>query len=80
MATHRAHVSIDKAKCAPCSSLICMGVCPLGILEQGKDKKPQVADTEACTQCGVCADLCPTKAITTNKKTKTDSGDFSGKV
>ncbi|MCW4010204.1 MAG: 4Fe-4S binding protein [Candidatus Bathyarchaeota archaeon] len=64
MDTHRQHVSIDLTKCAPCPGLVCVGVCPQGVLEEGKDKKPQVGDASACTQCGVCADLCPTKAIT----------------
>jgi NAD-dependent dihydropyrimidine dehydrogenase PreA subunit len=58
-----AHVSINYAKCAPCSGLICVGVCPQGILEIGSDNKPHVTDMASCNQCGVCADLCPTKAI-----------------
>ncbi|MCW4017206.1 MAG: 4Fe-4S binding protein [Candidatus Bathyarchaeota archaeon] len=72
MVTHRAHVTIDHAKCISCLGLLCVGVCPVGILEEGENKKPRVVDEKACTQCGVCADLCPAKAITVNKKIKTD--------
>jgi NAD-dependent dihydropyrimidine dehydrogenase PreA subunit len=39
-------------------------VCPQGLFELGKDKKPELVDELACNQCGVCANLCPTKAIT----------------
>jgi NAD-dependent dihydropyrimidine dehydrogenase PreA subunit len=67
MDTKKAHVTIDQAKCAPCKQLTCIGVCPQGILELGKSRKPQVSDDAACTQCGVCADLCPTKAITVTR-------------
>jgi NAD-dependent dihydropyrimidine dehydrogenase PreA subunit len=59
----KAQVSIDYAKCAPCSGLLCVGVCPQGILEVGSDNKPHIIDVASCSQCGVCADLCPTKAI-----------------
>jgi len=64
MDKHTAYVSIDYSKCAPCSGLVCIGVCPLGILETGTDKKPQIVDIASCTQCEVCANLCPSKAIT----------------
>ena len=70
MDTQKQPVSIDHAKCPPCSGLICVGVCPVGVLEQGTDKKPQVADAASCTRCGVCAELCPTKAITVVKAEK----------
>jgi 4Fe-4S ferredoxin len=63
MDKQNAHVSIDYNKCAPCSELVCVGVCPLGILELGVNKKPQMVDLASCTQCSVCANLCPTNAI-----------------
>jgi NAD-dependent dihydropyrimidine dehydrogenase PreA subunit len=59
----KAQVSIDYAKCAPCSALLCVGVCPQGILEIGSDNKPHIIDVASCTQCAVCVDLCPSKAI-----------------
>ncbi len=66
MDQHKAIVSIDYAKCAPCSTLLCVGACPQGILEAGVDNKPQVIDGDSCNQCGVCANLCTLKAITIN--------------
>jgi NAD-dependent dihydropyrimidine dehydrogenase PreA subunit len=56
-------VLIDTAKCAPCTGQICIGVCPQGALEEGKNRKPQVINVVECTKCGVCVNLCPTKAI-----------------
>jgi NAD-dependent dihydropyrimidine dehydrogenase PreA subunit len=35
-------------------------------LEEGKSRKPQVIDVVQCTRCGICVNLCPTKAITIN--------------
>ncbi|MCW4044592.1 MAG: ferredoxin [Candidatus Bathyarchaeota archaeon] len=63
MGKPKAYVSFDYAKCPPCSGTVCVGVCPLGVLEVGSDGKPHVADAAECTVCGVCADLCPCKAI-----------------
>ena len=70
MDKHKAHVSIDRKKCAPCAGLVCIGVCPEGILEQAADKKPKVADEVSCTLCGVCVNLCPTKALTITQTEK----------
>ena len=67
MDKHKAPIAVDQAKCTPCKGLICVGVCPVGILEPAENKKPQVSDAAACTMCGVCVDLCPTKAITVNR-------------
>jgi len=64
---HKSFIVIDTAKCAPCPGLICVGVCPQGVLEEGKNKKPQVIDGVPCTRCGVCVNLCPAKAITIKK-------------
>jgi NAD-dependent dihydropyrimidine dehydrogenase PreA subunit len=71
MDTKKARVSIDHTKCTPCAAATCMGVCPQGILEPDANKKPKVNDDSGCTQCGVCADLCPTKAITISQKQST---------
>lgn len=66
MDKHKSLIVIDYAKCSPCSGLICVDVCPQGILEVRADGKPQVIDVVSCTQCGVCANFCPAKAITVN--------------
>ena len=60
-------VSIDYVKCLPCSGLICVGVCPTGVFEAGTDGKPQIVDLDSCSHCGVCAKLCPVKAIIINE-------------
>ncbi|MEM3000448.1 MAG: 4Fe-4S binding protein [Candidatus Bathyarchaeia archaeon] len=57
-------IAIGYAKCSPCAALICIGVCPSGVLEKGIDGKPQMIEESSCTRCGVCASLCPTQAIT----------------
>ncbi|MBT0160038.1 4Fe-4S ferredoxin [Candidatus Bathyarchaeota archaeon A05DMB-2] len=67
MDTHRSPILIDYAKCSPCQWLICVGVCPLSVFEQGSDGKPEPTDAASCNQCGVCAYLCPTKAITVTR-------------
>jgi 2-oxoglutarate ferredoxin oxidoreductase subunit delta len=64
-------IRIDYVKCAPCSALICVGVCPLGVLEAGKDGKPKIVEVTSCTRCGVCEDLCPEKAIIINQSEPT---------
>ena len=57
-------IIIDYAKCPPCSELICIGVCPVGIIEQDENQKPTIINFSSCTKCGVCINLCPAKAIT----------------
>jgi NAD-dependent dihydropyrimidine dehydrogenase PreA subunit len=60
----KSFILIDTTKCTPCAGLICIGVCPQGALEEGKNGKPQIVDVAQCTRCGVCLNLCPAKAIT----------------
>ena len=66
MDKHKAPLTIDASKCPPCTGQICIGVCPQGALEEGKNRKPQVIALVQCTKCGVCVNLCPSKAITIN--------------
>jgi len=61
-------VLIDYTKCPPCSGLICIGVCPLAVLEESTNGKPQIEDEASCNRCGVCANLCPEKAIKINQE------------
>ena len=67
MGKHNSMILIDYDKCPPCSTLICVGVCPLGVLETGTNGKPQIVDVVSCTRCEVCANLCPAKAIIINQ-------------
>lgn len=57
-------IIINYSKCPPCATLICAGVCPVGIIEQDNKQKPVITDISSCTKCGVCINLCPSKAIT----------------
>jgi len=67
MGKHNSIILIDYAKCSPCPELICVGVCPFGVLEADTKGKPQIVDAVFCTRCGVCANLCPAKAIIINQ-------------
>ena len=67
MEKHKSFLLIDYTKCPPCSTLICIGVCPFGVLEVGANSKPQIIDIVSCTGCGVCVSLCPANAITVNQ-------------
>ncbi|MBN1357421.1 4Fe-4S binding protein [Candidatus Bathyarchaeota archaeon] len=60
-------IVIDYGKCPPCSGLICIGVCPLAVLEEGANGKPKIVDEASCNRCDVCANLCPEKAININQ-------------
>ncbi|HLC00971.1 MAG TPA: 4Fe-4S dicluster domain-containing protein [Candidatus Bathyarchaeia archaeon] len=66
MPERKPFISFDRRKCSGCVSLICIGVCPQGILEADAEGKPRIADVSACTLCGVCVNLCPQKAVTVN--------------
>jgi pyruvate ferredoxin oxidoreductase delta subunit len=57
---------IDDSKCTPCknqrpSCFICWLYCPEGVV---KRSIPVEIDLEYCKGCGICAEECPTKAIT----------------
>jgi len=61
-------IIINSSKCPPCKTLICAGVCPMGIIELGENQKPVIIDYSSCTKCAVCISLCPSKAITLEEK------------
>lgn len=64
-------IIINYSKCPPCSTLICAGVCPVGIIEKGENQKPVITDISSCTKCGVCINLCPSQAITLEQQNQT---------
>jgi NAD-dependent dihydropyrimidine dehydrogenase PreA subunit len=68
MGKHDSVILIDYDKCSPCSGLICIGVCPVAVLEEGTNGKPEIADETSCTKCEVCVNLCPDKAIVINQE------------
>ncbi|MDX1814183.1 MAG: 4Fe-4S binding protein [Candidatus Bathyarchaeia archaeon] len=55
-------ITIDYFKCMECSSYTCVDCCAMAVFNL-KDGKPEIVDLDACTQCGICADLCSKKAI-----------------
>jgi NAD-dependent dihydropyrimidine dehydrogenase PreA subunit len=61
-------IIIDYEKCTPCPELKCVDTCPWGVFQVGPDKKPRVLDAASCSQCGICENLCPTKAIKVKRK------------
>jgi NAD-dependent dihydropyrimidine dehydrogenase PreA subunit len=56
-------IIIDYFKCMNCSSFTCVDCCAMAVFNL-KDGKPEIVDLDSCTLCGICADLCPKKAIT----------------
>ena len=71
MDKHSSKIIINYSKCPPCATLICAGVCPVGIIEQDEKQKPVITDISSCTKCGVCINLCPSKAITLEQQKQT---------
>ncbi|HHH79657.1 MAG: 4Fe-4S binding protein [Thermoplasmata archaeon] len=51
---------LDKDKCIKC--LRCWIFCPEGTIIRKKDDSVEI-DYEYCKGCGVCANVCPVKAI-----------------
>ncbi len=67
----------DSAKCSGCRA--CLAACSLHMFDENNPKKaalkivphfpiPGVFEVKVCTQCGECADVCPTDAILQNEK------------
>ncbi|MDR1539777.1 MAG: 4Fe-4S binding protein [Clostridiales bacterium] len=56
------YAQVDKDKCAAC--LTCMRVCPHGamMLDEGGSSMRNL--NKSCFACGICAGMCPAKAIT----------------
>jgi len=52
----------DPAKCTKC--LLCTLFCPDGAIHWDKQKGDIEFDMNYCKGCGICANECPTKAIT----------------
>ncbi|MDY6911675.1 MAG: 4Fe-4S binding protein, partial [Chloroflexota bacterium] len=52
---------VDEDKCVAC--LTCVRACPFGVPKFG-DRNAVVIEAAACQGCGICASVCPRKAIT----------------
>ncbi|MDD5254995.1 MAG: 4Fe-4S binding protein [Candidatus Omnitrophica bacterium] len=58
-------IKIDKERCKGC--LLCIGVCPKGLMVQAKELnrrgvKPaeqKETDAQSCSGCALCAIICP---------------------
>jgi Fe-S-cluster-containing hydrogenase component 2 len=68
---------VDNAKCSGCRA--CLVACSLNLFKESNPKKaalrliphfpaPGVFEMKVCTQCGECAQVCPTEAIKKNGK------------
>lgn len=51
---------VDADRCAAC--LTCVRACPFGVPVIGKEKVAEI-EAAACHGCGICASVCPRKAI-----------------
>ena len=67
----------DSAKCCGCRS--CLVACSLNLFTENNPRKaalrivphfpePGVYEVKVCTQCGECAEVCPTGAIQLNER------------
>lgn len=57
-----ATLSVDREKCTGCR--VCLDVCPRAVLRLAADKRVEIADLDACMECGACAKNCAFGAIT----------------
>ncbi len=68
---------VDSAKCSGCKA--CLVACSLNLFGENNPKKaaisliphfpdPGVYEVRVCTQCGNCAEVCPTQAIQQNER------------
>jgi NAD-dependent dihydropyrimidine dehydrogenase PreA subunit len=55
-------INIEYAKCDECKSYTCVDCCAMAVFSL-QENRPIIVDLDSCTQCGICADLCPKNAI-----------------
>ncbi len=59
--------TLDQKKCVKC--LRCWIFCPEGCIKRKKDDSVEI-DYDYCKGCGVCANVCPVKAIEMEREVK----------
>jgi len=68
---------VDSTKCSGCRA--CLVTCSLNLFQENNPRKaalnliphfpaPGVYEMKVCTQCGDCAEVCPTEAIKLNER------------
>ena len=55
-------IKIEFVKCDNCKSYTCVDCCAMAVFSL-QENRPTIVDLDSCTQCGICADLCPQNAI-----------------
>ncbi len=53
-------LKVDEAKCTGCG--MCLDVCPREVFKMN-GRRVQIADRDACMECGACSRNCPAGAI-----------------
>jgi len=53
---------LDKQKCTKCA--LCWLNCPDAAIKPPDEEGYFIADLDYCKGCGICAEICPVKAIT----------------
>ena len=51
----------DPKKCVKCD--LCWLYCPEGVISVGGNDRYVTIDYDYCKGCGICANVCPTKAL-----------------
>lgn len=71
--------NIHFGTCKQCLAPSCVAVCPKDAIEYDEEKGCYVIIQEKCIGCGMCAQVCPEKAISFNKaKRKSAKCDLCG--
>ncbi|GAB4254582.1 MAG: hypothetical protein Kow00129_15610 [Thermoleophilia bacterium] len=62
----------DSARCKSCG--ICIRFCPKGLLVEGPEGVPEIADPEACNACRICEYMCPDFAVSFRETEEKEAG------
>ena len=60
LSCHDGAIAIDTEGCTLC--LACVGACPTGALQDNPDMPQLRFQEDACIQCGLCRNTCPSRA------------------